>query len=162
MDLQLKDKIIVVTGGAKGIGEAIAKTLAKEGAVAVIVGRNEEDNLATVTDIMNEGGKAFQVVAELSDPQQCEMTIKEIIKQFGRIDGLVNNAGVNDGVGLEQGDYERFMKSLHSNLIHYYLMAHYALPELKKIKRVYCKYFFKDCRYRSGRNFSVCGLQWWT
>jgi L-fucose dehydrogenase len=134
MDLQLKDKIIIVTGGAKGIGEGIAKVLAKEEAVAVIIGRNEKDNLATVEDIAMQGGKAFQVVAELSVPQQCEQAVKAVLKQFGRIDGLVNNAGVNDGVGLEHGDYEGFVKSLHSNLIHYYLMVHHALPELKKSK----------------------------
>jgi len=58
----------------------------------------------------------------------------EVVKQFGRIDGLVNNAGVNDGIGLESGDYEGFMQSLHKNVVHYYLMAHHALPELKKSK----------------------------
>ncbi|MNL23175.1 3-alpha-(or 20-beta)-hydroxysteroid dehydrogenase [compost metagenome] len=52
----------------------------------------------------------------------------------GRIDGLINNAGVNDGVGLESGDYEKFVASIHKNLIHYYLMAQHALPELKKTK----------------------------
>jgi L-fucose dehydrogenase len=134
MDLQLKDKIIIVTGGAKGIGEGIVRALAKEGAVPVIVGRNEKDNLDTVTEIDKEGGVAFEVTAELSIPQQCEQAVKKVIDQFGSIDGLVNNAGVNDGVGLENGDYDRFMKSLHSNLVHYYLVAHYALPELKKSK----------------------------
>ena len=53
---------------------------------------------------------------------------------FGRIDGLVNNAGVNDGVGLENGSYEKFLQSLHGNLIHYYLLAHHALPYLKESK----------------------------
>ncbi|RYG24182.1 MAG: SDR family oxidoreductase, partial [Chitinophagaceae bacterium] len=52
----------------------------------------------------------------------------------GRIDGLVNNAGVNDGVGLENGDYEKFVASLHKNLVHYYLLAQHVLPELKKTK----------------------------
>jgi len=55
-----------------------------------------------------------------------------VVEKFGRIEGLVNNAGVNDGVGLEYGNYDRFMKSLHNNLVHYYLMAHFALPHLKK------------------------------
>src|SRR4029078_5572118 len=55
-----------------------------------------------------------------------------VVEKYGRIDGLVNNAGQNDGVGLEDGSYERFMESLHRNLVHYYLMAHFALPELKK------------------------------
>lgn len=136
MDLQLKDKIIIVTGGAKGIGEGIVNVLAKEGAVPVIIGRNEKDNLATVDTIKKDGGKAFQVVAELSIPQQCEQAVLEVVKQFGRIDGLVNNAGVNDGIGLEDGDYEGFIQSLHKNVVHYYLMTHHALPELKKSKGV--------------------------
>ncbi|MDF2193294.1 SDR family oxidoreductase [Paraflavitalea sp. CAU 1676] len=134
MDLQLKDKVIIVTGGAKGIGEGISKVLAAEGAIPVILGRNEEDNIKTVNDIKAAGQKAAQVVAELTQPEACEKAVQEVIKQFGRIDGLVNNAGVNDGVGLENGTYEAFVASLHKNLIHYYLVAHYALPELKKSK----------------------------
>lgn len=134
MDLQLKDKIIIVTGGAKGIGEGIAKLLATEGAVPVIVGRNEEDNLKTVKVIEANRGRAWQVVAELTQPSECEKAVKAVIDKFNRIDGLVNNAGVNDGVGLENGSYEKFIQSLHKNLIHYYLIAQLALPELKKSK----------------------------
>lgn len=131
MDLQLKDKIIIVSGGAKGIGEGIVKVLAAEGAIPVIIGRNKEDNDKTLQSI---GGKGFGVAAELTDASACEKAIAEVIKKYKRIDGLVNNAGVNDGVGLESGDYEKFMASLHKNLVHYYLLAHYALPELKKTK----------------------------
>ena len=134
MNLGLKDKLIIVTGGAKGIGEGISKVLATEGALPVIVGRNQEDNLATVNAIEKNGGQAFAVRAELSLPAECEHAVKEIVKKFGRIDGLVNNAGVNDGVGLESGDYEKFMNSLHKNVVHYYLMAHHSLPWLIKTK----------------------------
>jgi len=134
MDLQLKDKIIIVTGGAKGIGEGIVKVLATEGAVPVVVGRNEEDNLKTVKEIEKAGHKAGQVVAELTQPPECTKAVNAVIKKFGRIDGLVNNAGVNDGVGLENGSYENFMRSLHRNLVHYYLMAQLCLPELKRSK----------------------------
>ena len=134
MNLDLKDKIIIVSGGAKGIGEGIVKVLAAEGALPVIIGRNEADNLKTVAAVEVAGGKAFQVVAELSDPAECENAIKTVVEKLGRIDGLVNNAGVNDGVGLESGNYEKFMASLHKNLVHYYLLAHHALPELKKSK----------------------------
>lgn len=131
MDLQLKDKIIIVSGGAKGIGEGIVRVLAAEGAFPVIIGRSEEDNLKVVEEL---GGKASQVEAELTDPVQCENAVKAVIEKYGRVDGLVNNAGVNDGVGLEKGNYEQFIASLHKNLVHYYLLAHYALPELKKSK----------------------------
>ncbi|MBD2716433.1 SDR family oxidoreductase [Microvirga sp. STR05] len=132
MDLQLQDKVILVSGGAKGIGEGIVQVLAREGAVPVIIGRNEADNQAAVAAVVAAGGRAGQVVAELSDPAQCEAAVQAAVAQFGRLDGLVNNAGVNDGVGLEHGSYEGFVASLHRNLVHYYLLAHHALPELKK------------------------------
>lgn len=131
MNLDLKDKVIIVTGGAKGIGEGIVKVLAQEGAIPVIIGRNEADNKKTLDEIE---GKGFQVTAELSNPEDCKKAIQEVVKQFGRIDGLVNNAGVNDGVGLENGNYEAFIVSLHKNLVHYYVMAHHALPALKASK----------------------------
>ena len=134
MNLELENKIIIVSGGAKGIGEGIVKVLAKEGAVPVIIGRDEKDNLKTVRDVEASGGKCFQFVAELTKPEDCKDAIDTIIKQFGGIHGLVNNAGINDGVGLEHGNYESFVASLHKNLIHYYLLAHYALPALKKTK----------------------------
>lgn len=134
MDLQLKDKVVVVTGGAKGIGLGIAKALCKEGAIAVIVGRNEEDNKAAVSNLIAAGGRAGYVTAELTRPEASGAAVAAVLEQWGTIHALVNNAGVNDGVGLEHGSYERFMDSLHKNLVHYYLMAHHALPELKKNK----------------------------
>jgi L-fucose dehydrogenase len=134
MNLQLNNKVIIVTGGAKGIGEGICMVLADEGAIPVVVGRKKEDNDIVVSAIEAAGGRAFQVVAELSNPDECKTAVEAVIAEFGRIDGLVNNAGVNDGIGLENGTYEGFMSSLHKNVVHYYLMAHYALPELKKSK----------------------------
>jgi L-fucose dehydrogenase len=134
MDLGLKDKIIIVTGGAKGIGEGIVNLLAEENAVPVIVGRNEEDNLQVVSKIKSAGKSAFQIVAELTKPEDCEDAVQKVLREFGTIDGLVNNAGVNDGISLERGCYQGFMDSLHKNLVHYYLMAHHSLPALKKSK----------------------------
>ena len=134
MDLRLKDKVIIVTGGAKGIGEGIVNVLANEGAIPVIIGRNEDDNKKLLDELNAAGKKAFQVVAELTRPDECEKAVWSVLKNFGRIEGLVNNAGVNDGIGLESGNYQKFMESLHKNLVHYYLMVHFALPELKKSK----------------------------
>ena len=134
MNLGLQDKVIIVSGGAKGIGEGIVKVLAAEGAIPFIIGRNEEDNLVTLEAVEAAGGKAFQAVAELTQPDACEQAIKIVLQRCGRINGLVNNAGVNDGVGLESGSYQAFLASLHKNLIHYYLLAHYALPALIQSK----------------------------
>jgi L-fucose dehydrogenase len=134
MDLELQSKIIIVSGGARGIGEGITNLLAAEGAIPIIIGRSEENNLALVKAIQIQGYQADQVVAELTDPIACENAIKKIVAKYSQIDGLVNNAGENDSVGLENGNYELFMKSLHKNLVHYYLLAHHALPFLKKSK----------------------------
>jgi L-fucose dehydrogenase len=134
MDLGLKNKVIIVTGGAKGIGEGITEVLATEGAIVAIVGRNADDNQKTVDKIKAQKGKAFSVVAELTNPKDCQKAVEKVVKKYGRLEGLVNNAGINDGIGLENGSYEGFMASIHRNLVHYYLMAHHALPYLKESK----------------------------
>lgn len=134
MDLKLENKVIIVTGGAKGIGKGIVFALAAEGAIPVIVGRKKADNERVRQEVMAAGGQAFCVETELTRPEECERAISDTLARFGRIDGLVNNAGVNDGVGLENGSYQQFVDSLHKSLIHYYLLAHHALPALKESK----------------------------
>jgi NAD(P)-dependent dehydrogenase (short-subunit alcohol dehydrogenase family) len=130
MDLGLKDKVIIVTGGAKGIGEGITRLLAKEGAIPVIIGRNEKDNVALIKEI----GIGFQVTAELSNTDACKEAIEKVLQQYNTIDGVINNAGINDGVSLEHGNYKDFMQSLHNNVVHYYMIVQAALPALKKSK----------------------------
>ncbi len=134
MDLQLKDKVIIVTGGSKGIGLGIVKSLVKEGAIPVIITRNKESVAEVVASYKKQGIELFHAIAELTNPEQCKAAVNSVIEKYGRLEGLVNNAGVNDSIGLESGNYEGFMSSLKRNLVHYYLMAHHALPELKKSK----------------------------
>ena len=131
MDLGLQNKIVVVTGGAKGIGEGIVRVLAAEGAIPVIIGRNENDNLELVNELTQNNRQAFQITAELANPEACRLAIQKVVAKYNRIDGLVNNAGLNDGVGLETGNYKDFIASYHNSVVHYYLLAHYALPALK-------------------------------
>lgn len=126
MDLNLNNKIILVTGGAKGIGEGITRVLAQEGAFPVILGRNEADNKFLLEKI----GDGDQFTVELTDPIACKNAVNEIIQKYNRIDGVVNNAGINDGIGLESGSYEQLIQSLHNNLIHYFLIVQTALPAL--------------------------------
>lgn len=130
MDLNLNKKIILVTGGAKGIGEGITRVLAAEGAFPVIIGRNANDNQELIKAI----GTGAEVTAALQNPDQCAAAINAVVARFGRIDGVVNNAGINDGISLEHGSYEGFIQSLHNNLVHYYLIVKAALPELIKSK----------------------------
>jgi len=121
MNLYLKDKVIVISGGASGIGEGIANVLLEEGAIVAIIDINESKNK-----------NIYSVIADLNDPNQCKTAIETVVSKFGKIDGLVNNAGVNDSINLENGNYDLFLKSLHKNLIHYYLLAQHALPYLKE------------------------------
>ena len=109
MDLGLQDHIILVTGGAKGIGAQVAKALAAEGAVPVIIGHTAADNTATVAAIAATGNRAFAVQAELTHTDACRQAVDRAAALAGRIDGLVNNAGVNDRVGLERGDTDAFL-----------------------------------------------------
>ena len=132
MDLELKDKVILITGGAKGIGAAIAQTVAQEGAIPVIVDRDQEAAEKLHEDLRQRGSVSYVVVAELATAEACSGAVEQTLKKLGRIDALVNNAGVNDGVGLEKGTPDQFVASLQRNLLHYYNMAHSALPHLKR------------------------------
>jgi L-fucose dehydrogenase len=85
-----------------------------------------------VRSIEAAGGKALAIKADAADTEAVRLAVAKTIGTFGGIDILVNNAGVNDGVGLERGNPEEFVKSLERNLVHYYVMAHFALPALKK------------------------------
>jgi L-fucose dehydrogenase len=132
MDLQLKDKVIIVTGGAKGIGAAIVHACAAEGAIPVIVDRDAQAGKGLQTELQKNGSSCGLITADLDSPENCAQSIEQTLKKFGRIDALVNNAGRNDKVGLENGSPEEYVASLHRNLVHYYSMAHYALPHLKR------------------------------
>ena len=127
MDLELKSKVVLVTGGAKGIGAAIAKAAAAEGAIAVIVDRDIEAG----NQLHRQIAGSDLIIAELGEAEGCYSTIQKTIEKHGRLDALVNNAGVNDKVGLEHGSPAQYVASLGRNLLHYYNMAHYALPHLK-------------------------------
>ncbi len=129
MDLQLQDKVILVTGGASGIGAAISLALAQEGAIPVVLGKSPMTPSfeAQLRGLQNQA--VFHQI-ELSDDAACKQAVADTAGRFGHIDGLVNNAGINDNIGLDAGR-EAFIGSLERNLIHYYVMAHYTVPHLK-------------------------------
>jgi len=127
MDLHLKDKFFVVTGGASGIGAAISVAVDAEGGIPIIVGRNKEKG----DQLLSKLNRGYQVIAQLGTIDECKKAVDDILKISSHIHGLVNNAGANDGVGLENGTLEEFLKSLQNNLHHYYHLAHLLLPTLK-------------------------------
>ena len=132
MELGLKDKVVVVTGGAKGIGAAIVRSCAEEGAIPVIVDRDAKSGADLQNEVQRETVRSGLVALDLTSCENCAQAIKTVLEKFGRLDALVNNAGRNDKVGLEHGNPAQYVESLNRNLIHYYSMAHYALPHLKR------------------------------
>ena len=134
MNLSLDGHIVIVTGGASGIGEMICKVLSAEGAIPCIIDRNKEAGIRVVNEIAAAGGQAHFAPADLTDATACQNAVQDVITKFGCINGLVNNAGLNDGVSLTKGTYDLFVNSLKTNVVHYYMMAHFALPALIQTK----------------------------
>jgi len=135
MNLKLQDKVVLVTGGSKGIGAGIVRSFLAEGARVANVNRSTTEGIALEAEYAAQGKDCFFIQGDLSEVDACRNAIEATIQKFGRIDILVNNAGVNDGVGLDQGP-DAFVESLKKNLIHCYSLVHYALDELKKSQGV--------------------------
>ncbi len=134
MNLNLQDKVIVITGAASGIGKAIAQNLAAEGAAVCLIDRNLTALENCFKEIKATGSRVLQFQVELTVQEECSRSAEIILNEFGRIDGLVNNAGLNDGVGLEYGDHKHFIDSLEKNVVHYQTMATCCFPSLIESK----------------------------
>jgi L-fucose dehydrogenase len=132
MDLGLKGKVVLITGGGSGIGAAISEAVAAEGAVPVVLARRtpEPEVMAGLQAVCPQ---ALLLITELTDDAQCRAAVDQVMARFGRIDGLVNNAGANDSIGLDAGP-EAFRASIEQNLTHYYTMAHLCVPHLRATK----------------------------
>lgn len=135
MDLNLEGKVVVISGGAGiegSIGETMVRALAAEGAIPAIVDRNDR-GFDYAKSLAEQGIDATFVKTDVTKPDQLKEAVEQISEKYGRIDVLINNVGVNDGVGLD-ASYEDFVASLHLNLISYFLLAKYCLPYLKQSK----------------------------
>ena len=130
MDLRLTDKVVLVTGGSKGIGAAIVRSFLAEGAQVANVNRSADEGLALEQEYKTLGRECLFIQADVSDADACQRSVQTALDRFGGIDVLVNNAGVNDGIGLDAGP-TAFLASLQRNLIHCYSMMHFALDALK-------------------------------
>ncbi len=135
MDLHLKNKVVVISGAAGkegSIGETILQRLVEEGAIPAVIDRNER-GLGYVQKLQEKGIDAIFCQTDVTRPEQIKNAVDTIAKKYGRIDVVLNNVGVNDGVGLE-ASYEEFMDSLKLNMVSYFLIVKHALPLLKKSK----------------------------
>jgi len=117
MDLNLKDKVVIITGGSKGIGAGCVEVFAAEGAIPVIVGRSPQVGRDLLASLGEAGEKGIVIEAELTSEEACQNAIAVTLEKYGRLDGIVHNAGVNDGVKLSHSPTD-FMASLQKNIFH--------------------------------------------
>ena len=101
MDLQLESKVVIVTGGNKGIGDGISRAFAEEGAKVVVFGRNQEEGDAFVHLLREEGRAASFRFVEMTDEENVKKGVARVLEEYGRIDAIVDKAGDIGGVGLE-------------------------------------------------------------
>lgn len=132
---RLEDKIAIVTGGATGIGEAISKKFASEGAGVLVVGMPQDPVKSVIDDIKKAKGKAIGFSADISSEDNAREAVETAVKHFGRLDILINNAGVYPEVNtVDEYSSEAFDNLLKNNLRTAFLMTRYAIPHLKKSK----------------------------
>ena len=130
---RLRGKVAVVTGGNAGIGEAIAKAFAREGASVVMTGRRQGELDRVVNDIVKAQGKAFAVAGSVTDESHVQETVRRTVEQFGQLDILVNNAGVGDfGKRLHEIDDATWVRVLDVNLTGVFRMTRAVLPQMLK------------------------------
>ena len=157
MDMKLNDKPVIVTGGGRGIGAAVALALAAEGAIPVVLDRDvpSADFKRTLGDLQPRS-RHFQL--DLSDEAACRSAVADCVSAFGGLYGLVNNAGVNDNVGLDAGP-AAFAGSLDRNLMHYYLMAHLCVPHLRNSRGAIVNISSKTALTGQGNTSGYCAAK---
>lgn len=128
---RLRGKVAIVTGGNAGIGEAIAKAFAREGASVVITGRRQGELDRVINEIEKEQGNVLAVAGSVTDESHVEETVRRTVRQFGRLDILVNNAGVGDfGKRLHEIDDATWAQVLDVNLTGVFRMTRAVLPHM--------------------------------
>jgi len=131
MDLELKDKVVIVTGGAKGIGAAIVRACAAEGAVPVIIDRDADAGGQLRNELRSQGGACGAVTVELSTPENCYRAVEQALKTFGRLDALVNNAGSGAAHPFDAVDDAAWETDLELKLFAAVRLTRAALPLLQ-------------------------------
>jgi NAD(P)-dependent dehydrogenase (short-subunit alcohol dehydrogenase family) len=132
---KLENKIALITGGDSGIGKAVAVLFAKEGADIVIVYLSEHDDANDTKSVIEEkyGRKCLLIAADVSKEQECIRAIDEAVKQFNRIDVLVNNAATQtESKTLEEISTEQLLKTFETNIFSMFWLTKAALPHMAK------------------------------
>lgn len=128
----MKDKVVVITGGSSGIGRALAETFGKQGSKIFITGRNPEELEKTVTDLRKENIDIHSLQADVSKEEDNVKMAQEAVKVFGKIDILINNAGISMRALFEEVDIKVVKKVMDINFYGVLYATQACLPEIMK------------------------------
>jgi NAD(P)-dependent dehydrogenase (short-subunit alcohol dehydrogenase family) len=132
---QLEDKVVIVTGGGTGIGEAICRKCAREGAKVVVNGLRGDPIDDVVAEILDDGGIAMSFAADVSNEAEARACVDAAIDEYGQLDVLINNAGVQlVGAETDRMPIDKFDEHIRCNIRTAFLMTQCALPHLRKTK----------------------------
>ena len=131
---ELKGKIALITGGSRGIGKAIALALAEEGVNVAITGRNEEKLKAVVQEIEQKGVKSAYAVFDITSKTEVYGALEKLQKDFGKIDVLVNNAGIATFGGILEMEDEKWEEIVKTNLFGAYYVIKAVVPSMVERK----------------------------
>lgn len=131
--MEFAGKVALVTGAGSGIGEAAALRLADGGASVAVISRTKSEIDAVRDAIVTRGGKALSVVGDVSEPQDVANAVEQTLREFGRIDIVVANAGINGmWAPIDDLTVDEWDKTMKVNLRGTYLTLHHTVPALKK------------------------------
>ncbi len=131
--MRLQDKVAIVTGGGRGIGEATAKKFAREGAVVIVWDLNEEDINRTVEEIKGEGGKASGKAVNVTNREDVEKSMQEVVDEYGKLDAVINNAGITADAKLEKMTEEQWDRVINVNLKGVFNVGQAAAKHMKEL-----------------------------
>jgi len=131
MDLELGGKVVLVTGGSDGLGRALCRRLVGEGARVAFCARNEERLRSTAEELRTSGGEVVDVVADVAVPDDLHRFVDEVVSRWGRIDGLVNNAGRSAGRPVAETTDAEWDEDLQLKLYAAVRLTRLALPYLR-------------------------------
>lgn len=133
--MRLKDKVAIITGASRGIGEAIAKGYAREGASVVIASRKQDGLNALVPEIQEYGGEVRAFATHTGDLAQCKALIEKTVAEFGKVDILVNNAATNPQFGsMMESEPSVWQKIYEVNVMGYFYLCRYAAENMRERK----------------------------
>ncbi|MGF1479681.1 MAG: SDR family oxidoreductase [Cyanophyceae cyanobacterium] len=130
--MELRDKVVIVTGGAQGLGEAICYSLAEAGAIPIIADLRLELAEQVAQKCTATGGEAIAMQLDVSNPEQVRTVVEEVLKKYGRVNGLINNAGTDLTISIEEMPVEEWERIIAVNLNGPFLMSKAVFTQMKQ------------------------------